>query len=136
MHKCIYCLEEKEDRFFNKEHVVPRMMGTYNNGLVLSHKQVCESCNSFFRDELENKLDLDSFEAWLRMQYRTKPLANGTILRKQRITVNDIKLAIDECKNDGFNTFFIFLHLKLPISVRSISMLWMEKNLRDSAHDF
>ena len=49
---------------------------------------------------------------------------------------NDIKLAIDECKNDGFNTFFIFLHLKLPISVRSISMLWMEKNLRDSAHDF
>lgn len=87
MHKCIYCLEEKEDRFFNKEHVVPRMMGTYNNGLVLSHKQVCESCNSFFRDELENKLDLDSFEAWLRIQYRTKRLANGTVLRNQRIKI-------------------------------------------------
>lgn len=85
MHKCIYCLQEKEENQFNKEHVVPQMMGKYNNGYVLSHNQVCQECNSYFCDELENKIGLDSFEAFLRTRYRTKPLSDGHTLRKQRL---------------------------------------------------
>lgn len=88
MHKCIYCLQEKEDDQFNKEHVVPQMMGKYNNGYVLSHNQVCQECNSYFCNELENKIGLDSFEAFLRTQYRTKPLSDGHTLRKQRLQVS------------------------------------------------
>lgn len=34
-HKCIYCKKEKDASEFNREHVVPRMMGTYENGFVL-----------------------------------------------------------------------------------------------------
>ena len=39
-HKCIYCLQEKDETAFNREHVVPRMMGTYQNGYVLSNYEV------------------------------------------------------------------------------------------------
>ena len=88
MHKCIYCLQEKDEDQFNKEHVVPQMMGKYNNGYVLSHNQVCQECNSYFCNELENKIGLDSFEAFLRAQYRSKPLSNGHTLRKERIKVS------------------------------------------------
>jgi len=88
MHKCIYCLQDKEEDQFNKEHVVPQMMGKYNNGYVLSHNQVCQECNSYFCSELENKIGLDSFEAFLRAQYRSKPLSNGHILKKERIKVS------------------------------------------------
>lgn len=88
MHKCIYCLQEKDEDQFNKEHVVPQMMGKYNNGYVLSHNQVCQECNSYFCNELGNKIGLDSFEAFLRAQYRSKPLSNGHTLRKERIKVS------------------------------------------------
>ena len=57
--KCIYCLAEKELSEFNREHVVPRMMGTYNNGFVLNDYQVCEECNSYFSKELESKIVLE-----------------------------------------------------------------------------
>ena len=88
IYKCIYCLQEKDESQFNKEHVVPQMMGKYNNGYVLSHNQVCQECNSFFCSELENKIGLDSFEAFLRTQYRSKPLSDGHTLRKQRLKVS------------------------------------------------
>ena len=41
-HICIYCKKEKDESQFNREHVVPRMMGTYENGFVLSNNEVCE----------------------------------------------------------------------------------------------
>lgn len=46
-HKCIYCKKEKDASEFNREHVVPRMMGTYENGFVLNDNQVCKECNTF-----------------------------------------------------------------------------------------
>ena len=98
MHKCIYCLQEKEDDQFNKEHVVPQMMGKYNNGYVLSHNQVCQECNSYFCNELENKIGLDSFEAFLRTQYRSKPLSDGHTLRKQRLQVSVLKMFSRICR--------------------------------------
>ena len=41
-YKCIYCKQEKDGSEFNREHVVPRMMGTYENGFVLNSYEVCE----------------------------------------------------------------------------------------------
>ena len=84
-HKCIYCLEEKEDTEFNREHVVPRMMGTYDNGYVLSNHQVCQACNSYFSTNIENSIGLDSYEAFLRMQYSPKTMSDGRALGNKRI---------------------------------------------------
>ena len=84
---CIYCLTEKDESAFNREHVVPRMMGTYNNGFVLGNHQVCEECNSYFSKELENKIGLDSYEAFLRMQYGNKRMSDGRILQNKRIAL-------------------------------------------------
>lgn len=85
-HKCIYCLQEKDESAFNREHVVPRMMGTYQNGFVLNNHQVCEECNSYFSRELENKIGLDSYEAFLRMQHANKLMSDGRSLHHGRIT--------------------------------------------------
>lgn len=68
LHRCIFCLEEKPAAEFNREHVVPRMMGTYDgSGPVLSHYEVCRECNSYFSIQLENEIALDSYEALIRI---------------------------------------------------------------------
>ncbi len=83
-HKCIYCLMEKNGDEFNREHVVPRMMGTYEDGFVLSQNQVCQECNSFFSKELEDKIGLNSLESFLRIQHGRK-MSDGRIMRKGRV---------------------------------------------------
>ena len=65
---CIYCKKEKEESEFNREHVVPQMMGRYVNAPVLSNHEVCQECNSYFSEEVEGKIALDSYEALLRMK--------------------------------------------------------------------
>jgi hypothetical protein len=89
-HKCIYCLEDKEEAEFNREHVIPRMMGTYQNGFVLNNNQVCQECNSYFSRELENPIGLDSLEAFLRMQHGSG-MSNGRSLRRDRISLTGNK---------------------------------------------
>lgn len=85
-HKCIYCKKEKDASEFNREHVVPRMMGTYENGFVLNDNQVCKECNTCFSIELENPISLDSFEAFLRMQHG-RGMSDGRTLGNHRISL-------------------------------------------------
>lgn len=86
-HTCIYCKEEKEESEFNREHVVPRMMGRYTDGLVLSDHQVCQQCNSFFSKEIEDKIGLDSYEALLRMMSGIKKMKDGHRVRNNRLAI-------------------------------------------------
>lgn len=88
MHTCIYCKKEKEDDAFNREHVIPRMMGRYVNAPVLSNYQVCQECNSFFSREIEDKISLDSYEAFLRMKSGIKKMSDGRRLSNSRITLS------------------------------------------------
>lgn len=87
MHTCIYCKKEKLDSEFNREHVIPRMMGRYVNAPVLSDCQVCQDCNSYFSKEIEDKIALDSFEAFLRMKSGTKRMSDGRRLSNSRISL-------------------------------------------------
>lgn len=61
-HTCIYCKEEKEESEFNREHVVPRMMGRYTDGFVLSDYQVCQHVTRFLVKRLSIKL------GWIHMK--------------------------------------------------------------------
>jgi hypothetical protein len=81
--KCIYCLEQKPISEFNCEHVIPRMMGTYEpTSLVLNHNEVCSECNSYFSRILESPLSLDSMESLYRIQHLRKPISNDHHLGK------------------------------------------------------
>lgn len=84
---CIYCKQEKDETEFNREHVVPRMMGRYTDGFVLSDHQVCEECNSFFSREIEDKIGLDSYEALLRMRSGTKKMSDGRRIKNHRLSL-------------------------------------------------
>lgn len=88
---CIYCKQEKEESEFNREHVVPRMMGRYTDGPVLSSNQVCEECNSYFSKEIENKIGLDSLEAFLRMRSGIKRMSDGRQLGNTRISLEGVE---------------------------------------------
>ena len=63
-HTCIYCKEEKEESEFNREHVVPRMMGRYTD-----------------------KIGLDSYEALLRMMSGIKKMKDGHRVRNNRLAI-------------------------------------------------
>lgn len=72
LHKCIYCLQEKESNDFNREHVIPKSFGKFRNNFTLLNL-VCKDCNDFFSKELELPLGRDSMEALLRIRYDIKP---------------------------------------------------------------
>lgn len=86
-HICIYCTTEKNEEEFNREHVVPRMMGRYNDAPVLGNYQVCKECNTFFSQNLEAEIGIDSYEALLRMKSGTKRLGRGTKLKSNRLSI-------------------------------------------------
>lgn len=89
--KCIYCLLDKEEKNFDREHVVPRLMGTYQDGFVLNKNQVCKECNSYFSINIENEIALDSYEALLRIKHRNKKMSDD-----RKLGSNRIKLRGDE----------------------------------------
>lgn len=43
---CIYCKQKKNETEFNREHVVPRMMGTYIDGWMDGFCQIIKCANS------------------------------------------------------------------------------------------
>ena len=87
MPKCIYCLQEKEKKQFNTEHVVAQSFGTYDgNAAVLNHFEVCADCNTYFNKTFENVINLDSFETVERMRFG-KPMGNNTKQLKKRTKV-------------------------------------------------
>ena len=67
MPRCIYCLEEKPEDGFNREHVVQEAFGRYSHNLVLN-LSVCEACNTTFGRDLDLKLARDSTEGFARFQ--------------------------------------------------------------------
>ena len=86
--KCIYCLQEKPETEFNREHVISRMLGTYENAPVLNHNEVCKECNSYFCDELENVVSMDSYEGLLRTQHIQKVHRSaGRPIGKTRLSI-------------------------------------------------
>lgn len=86
--KCIYCLKEKPKSDFNTEHVISRMLGRYSNAPTLSNYEVCQDCNSYFCNEIENKLSLDSLEGLLRLRFhRAKEKDTGRHIGRSRITI-------------------------------------------------
>ncbi len=71
MPTCIYCREVLGTEHFNREHVIPRQFGTFENNQTLIHI-VCSGCNSYFSINLEHALGRDSFEAIFRLRHGQK----------------------------------------------------------------
>lgn len=92
-HQCIYCLEKKDESEFNREHVISRFMGTYENAPVLNNFQVCKKCNSYFCEHIENAVSFDSLEGLLRIEHRFTPMHTDRAIGRTRLKIkgqNDI----------------------------------------------
>jgi hypothetical protein len=73
MCRCIYCLRDLPAEGFNREHVVPRQLGSFENSPTLLHA-VCIECNRYFGNSIELAFGRDSIEAVYRLQYGQKPV--------------------------------------------------------------
>lgn len=92
-YRCIYCLNQKPRSEFNREHVISRFMGTYENAYILGNQQVCKACNSFFCDNIENAVSFDSLEGLLRIEHRPTPIHTDRAIGRTRLKIkgqNDI----------------------------------------------
>lgn len=54
--KCIYCLQEKEKKLFNREHIIPKAFGTFGTSTPTLIYKVCISCNQRLGDTIDNEL--------------------------------------------------------------------------------
>jgi HNH endonuclease len=70
MSTCIYCLRALPEDRFNREHVIPQQLGSFENCPIL--RTVCSECNSYFANSLELKFGRDSIEAVYRLRHRQK----------------------------------------------------------------
>jgi len=84
MPKCIYCLHDKPSSDFNREHVIPKLLGTFKQNLTL-HNAVCRDCNQYFGDNLEPVLAEGSIEGIRRLEYKIKHPENAQYLKNERI---------------------------------------------------
>jgi hypothetical protein len=70
MSTCIYCLRNLAEDRFNREHVVPQQLGSFENCPVL--RTVCAECNNYFGNSLELGFGRDSIEAVHRLRHGQK----------------------------------------------------------------
>jgi hypothetical protein len=68
---CIYCLQDLPEDSFNREHVVPRQLGSFNDSPTLIGS-VCAECNRYFGNSLELAFGRDSIEAVYRLRHGQK----------------------------------------------------------------
>ena len=69
--RCIYCLEDKPEAAFNREHVIPQAFGKFEDNFTLGC--VCEGCNNFFDRHLDRKMARDALEGFYRFKLGLKP---------------------------------------------------------------
>lgn len=84
MPKCVYCCCEKPSSDFNREHVIPELLGTFEQNLTLLNA-VCRECNQYFGDNLEPVLAEGSVEGIRRLEYKIKHPENVRHLKNERI---------------------------------------------------
>lgn len=93
---CIYCKRNRSLREFDKDHIMPRSFGKFQNGLTLINS-VCSECNHYFSKELELFLARDSL--WGLMRYRyglsafAKPKWDSVPHARSRLRIDDPSLA-------------------------------------------
>lgn len=75
MPTCIYCRRVALEPF-PAEHVIPRSLGLFRNGLTLHC--VCGDCNQFFGDQLELHFGRETGESIVRFQYGLRDSVAGT----------------------------------------------------------
>ena len=59
--KCVYCQTENQELFKSREHVIPRLMGAFENNPTIINL-ICDECNSLIFSKLENKFKEDTEE--------------------------------------------------------------------------
>lgn len=85
VHECIYCLKDKPEDRFTKEHVLHQSFGHYKSALTLT-KEVCHDCNQIFANNIDNKLSRDSFESFCRLKHGIKTSDKKYPYERIRIT--------------------------------------------------
>lgn len=68
---CIYCMRDLPKHHFNREHVVPRLLGSFEDSPTLLDT-VCTECNRYFGNSIELAFGRDSIEAFYRLRFGQK----------------------------------------------------------------
>jgi len=104
MRQCIYCNKtETETSFKAREHVIPKLLGTFQNNPTLIG-WVCDNCNSIIFNPLETKFKEDTEEG---IYYQMFNFENSCQIR---ISGKKIKTTFSSgLGDDFFNEWFPFL---------------------------
>ena len=118
MAKCIYCL--RENVTFNREHVIPQSLGTFEIKNMVLNNKVCQECNQYFGDKLEPILSNYSYLAllkagiWNPLEKRILDSSKESIGTSEAI---EITLAINN-ELDGTHLLIRTADLKLDLQTQ------------------
>ena len=88
--KCIYCLEQKLLSEFNREHVLHRAFGGFEEALTLVAPYdpgVYRACNDYFSSTVDLAITRDSIEALLRVEHGLKAVTDMKGMLTRRIEI-------------------------------------------------
>lgn len=123
--RCIYCGKtDKEVSFNRREHVVPKLMGGFNNNTLL-HKLVCDTCNSKVFSPLESEFKEDTVEG-LRFQMVNFNNDSQIRVRAEKV-IRTIKAGF---KEKMFDDMFPFLKIQADgtFKVASVPQIVIKNN--------
>ena len=100
---CLYCKKNENQVSFNgKEHVMPRLLGVFDDNLTLI-KRVCDNCNSIIFSKLEQEFKEDTEEGiiYQMLNFENRP--------EVRVRYNNLKTTFNYGLGvDFFNQIFPF----------------------------
>jgi hypothetical protein len=102
---CIYCGKSESEIDFNREHVIPRFMGIFENNPTIN-RRICRNCNSIIFSALETKFKEDTAEG-INIQ-----MFNLDDSSQIRIRNNNTRSSFSWMNDDFFNQIFPFFEYK------------------------
>jgi len=132
MAKCIYCLHENVT--FNREHVIPETLGTFEPKNMVLNNKVCQECNKYFGDNLEPILSNYSYLAllktgiWSPLKKRLLGSSKGSIETSEAL---DITLPINNVL-DGAHLIIRTADLKIDLQTQ----IGFRREREDGRYDY
>lgn len=131
---CIYCLIDKSSNCFTKtEHVLSQSFGRFEKNLTLKIKNhptlsevVCNECNQWFGNNIENHLARDTLEGMARFKHGIKQDSEyASPGKKSRIKIN-----LDEGALKGSHTYLDYSSIENKVILKLVPQAGF-KNISD-----
>lgn len=101
--KCIYCLQDKDKNLFDREHIIPKGLGTFGAHTPTLINKVCKACNGSLGKTIDNPLCRSGFAFDRHMKKVFKK--TDDVSHHRHLPSTDLYIIEGKCKGHQVRSF-------------------------------